>query len=91
MREVDFVVKILRNARLNKGITHSQLSSSLHTHATTISKLEKGVYHLRLTMFFRICEILGLEPSEVIKEARFEYGFYKAQLNSQLKEQERQQ
>ena len=54
----------LSELRLNKGVSARDMSLSLGQSPSYINNIETGVSYPSMTVFFYICEYLGITPSE---------------------------
>ena len=57
-------IKRLVNLRMNKGVSARDMSLSLGQSSGYINNIENGVNLPSMTMFFYICEYLGISPLE---------------------------
>ncbi|MBT3981506.1 MAG: helix-turn-helix transcriptional regulator [Bacteriovoracaceae bacterium] len=57
----------LKEIRLSKGLTQEEMSYKVGTTAQFISCLENGIKTPSLTMIFKICDGLEVEPSDLFK------------------------
>ena len=57
--EYQLVIKLLRSARIDRGITQSQLAKSL-------GKVENGERLLDVIEFAAIARLLSLDPAEIL-------------------------
>ncbi len=60
----DTFVKRLVELRLNKGISARDMSLSIGQSAGYINNIENGANYPSMTVFFYICEYLGVTPQE---------------------------
>ena len=67
---------VLRECREEAGLTQEELAAEAGFDRTYISLLERQKQSPRLESLFRLCEILGVKPSEVLArmESRLEHG-----------------
>lgn len=56
--------KRLIELRMNKGVSARDMSLSLGQSAGYINNVENGVNYPSMTVFFYICEYLGITPAE---------------------------
>lgn len=61
------MLKLLKDARLNKGLTQEELSALLGQHRIYITKVEKGQRRLDVLELFDICKALDLSIYDVIR------------------------
>lgn len=59
---------ILRKNRLKCGLTQEELADQCGVDRTYISMLERGKRKPTLNVLFKICENIGVKPSDFIKE-----------------------
>ncbi|MBP3446016.1 MAG: helix-turn-helix transcriptional regulator [Clostridia bacterium] len=62
--EKEQFIKRLVELRMNKGISARDMSLSIGQSAGYINNVENGVNFPSMTVFFYICEFLGVTPSE---------------------------
>ena len=55
----------LTELRINKGISARDMSLSIGQSAGYINNIENGVNLPSMTVFFYICEYLGIEPKKI--------------------------
>ena len=63
MEKEDFIKRLVQ-LRLNKGVSARDMSLSLGQSPSYINNIENGVNLPSLTVFFYICEYLGVTPKE---------------------------
>lgn len=63
MEKADFVKRLVE-LRMNKGISARDMSLSLGQSAGYINNIENGVNYPSMTVFFYICDYLGVTPKE---------------------------
>lgn len=63
MEQKDFIDRLVK-LRLNKGVSARDMSLSIGQSAGYINNIENGVNLPSMTVFFYICEYLGVTPSE---------------------------
>jgi transcriptional regulator with XRE-family HTH domain len=59
--------KVIRELRLNAGLTQEQLGLDADLRRTFVSLLELGQQLPSLTTLFKIAPALGVAPSEIVK------------------------
>lgn len=59
---------LLRQKRIEKGYSQLKLSLLLDNTRTFVSKYESGERYLTFTEVLLICQVLGIDPTEVTKE-----------------------
>tara|TARA_B100000809_G_C14748596_1_gene391270 strand:- start:15 stop:236 length:222 start_codon:yes stop_codon:yes gene_type:complete len=59
--------KILKELRLEKGLTQEALAEHSNLGVTFISKLENGKRQPTITTLFQLAEALNIKPSEIIE------------------------
>lgn len=67
--EYRILLGIIRQARIEAGMTQDALATSLKVPRTTIVKWETGQQRMDLLEFWTLCEALGSDPLELL--ARF--------------------
>jgi len=60
----------LAKVRMNKNISAYELSLKLEKDATYISKIENGKAFPSMEMFFAICEMLEIVPSDLLAKIK---------------------
>ena len=60
--------KILKQKRIEAGISQEQLAFNIKSHPTHISRLENGHKQPTLSMIFKLCNELKVRPSVLISE-----------------------
>lgn len=61
------VIKILRAARHEKGLTQAQLAKALGRPQSFVAKTENGERRLDIIEFAYIAHLLSLDPADVLK------------------------
>lgn len=56
----------LRMRRNEKEVTQSKLAKAVSVRRTSITNIESGIQKLPISLLFEICNILEIEPSEII-------------------------
>ncbi|UTJ48404.1 helix-turn-helix domain-containing protein [Atlantibacter subterranea] len=64
--EYQLVIKILRFARIDKGITQTQLAESLGKPQSFVAKVENGERRLDVIEFATIARLLSLDPAVIL-------------------------
>ena len=64
--EYQLVIKTLRSARIELGITQTQLAESLGKPQSFVAKVENGERRLDVIEFATIACLLSLDPAEVL-------------------------
>lgn len=67
---------VIKNARLNKckSLNKFAMQKGFITPAT-LSRIENGIADLKLSTLIRISYMLGVRPSELLKNVDFDYNF----------------
>ena len=60
----DFVPERLAKLRMQKGVSARDMSLSLGQANNYINNIENGVNYPSMTVFFYICDYLGISPKE---------------------------
>ena len=63
MEKVDFIKRLVE-LRMNKGTSARDMSLSIGQSAGYINNIENGVNLPSMSVFFSICDYLGLSPAE---------------------------
>jgi transcriptional regulator with XRE-family HTH domain len=61
------VIKILRDARIEKGITQAKLAETLRRPQSFIAKVENGERNLDVVEFALIAQLLGVDAGAVME------------------------
>lgn len=69
MEQQEFIDRLVR-LRLQKGVSARDMSLSLGQSAGYINNIENGVNYPSMTVFFYICEYLGVTPEEFFATER---------------------
>ncbi|HHD7242095.1 TPA: helix-turn-helix domain-containing protein [Enterobacter cloacae] len=64
--EYQLVIRTLRSARIDQGITQTQLAESLGKPQSFIAKVENGERRLDVIEFVAIARLLSLDPAEIL-------------------------
>ncbi|EPE4171420.1 helix-turn-helix domain-containing protein [Yersinia enterocolitica] len=64
--EYQLVIKTLRSARIEQGITQTQLAESLGKPQSFVAKVENGERRLDVIEFASISRLLSLDPAEIL-------------------------
>lgn len=62
------VLKILKKRRIEAHITQQTIANALGIPQPSYSRIETGEYQLTFNAFLIICEIIGVEPTKLLKE-----------------------
>ncbi|CAI1698689.1 Predicted transcriptional regulator [Serratia quinivorans] len=66
--EYQLVIKILRDARIEKGITQAKLAEALGRPQSFIAKVENGERKLDVVEFALIARLLGVDAGAVMEQ-----------------------
>ncbi|QUY49263.1 helix-turn-helix transcriptional regulator [Serratia plymuthica] len=66
--EYQLVIKILRDARIEKGITQTKLAEALGRPQSFIAKVENGERKLDVVEFAVMARLLGVDAGAVIQQ-----------------------
>ncbi len=66
-REYAVVLRLLRQARQEAGLTQVQLAKKLRLTQSLFSKMERGECRLDIVQLRTICRVLGLSLSEFVE------------------------
>lgn len=64
--------RVLCEARRRKGMSQRAVADVLGFDVSTITLYERGVNRLRTLEFVQLCDVLGLDPGEALREMREE-------------------
>ena len=62
------VGRVIRDARIYKGLSQEVVSGLADIGRTHLSAIERGIRKPTLETFFRLSDALGIKPSELVKE-----------------------
>ncbi len=62
------LTEYLRNSRKEAGLTIRQLAEKMDVHHSIIGKIETGERRLDVIEFIEYCQVLDIEPTEIIKK-----------------------
>jgi len=69
MNKVDVKLgEIIRARRKDMRLTQKELANKVGTTAQCIYYYEKGTRGLTMSLFFKLCSVLNLDPNEIQKE-----------------------
>ena len=63
MEQADFIKRLVE-LRMNKGVSARDMSLSIGQSSSYINNIETGVSFPSMTVFFYICDFLGVSPME---------------------------
>ena len=63
MEQADFIKRLVE-LRMNKGLSARDMSLSIGQSSSYINNIETGVSFPSMTVFFYICDFLGVSPME---------------------------
>ncbi|MDY4380161.1 helix-turn-helix transcriptional regulator [Pectobacterium brasiliense] len=66
--EYQSVIKILREARIEKGITQENLANTLGRPQSFVAKIENGERRLDVVEFVHIAHLLSVDASTVLEK-----------------------
>lgn len=61
-------LRLLLEARKSSGKTQAELARMLQKHQSYVSKYESGERRLDVIEYLAVCEVLGINPSTIIKK-----------------------
>ncbi|EAP9194290.1 helix-turn-helix transcriptional regulator [Salmonella enterica] len=61
------VIRLLRSARQDRGLTQAQLAKALGRPQSFVAKVENGERRLDIIEFAHIAHLLSLDPADVLK------------------------
>ena len=64
------LLELLREARLDAGLTQVEVSRKLKRHQSYVSKYELGERRLDLVEFLEVTEAIGTDPMKILKAIR---------------------
>ncbi|MCA6219457.1 helix-turn-helix domain-containing protein [Photorhabdus antumapuensis] len=79
--EYQHVIRLLRETRLEKGITQEKLAQEFGRPQSFIAKVENGERKLDVVEFVRMAHLLSLNPAQILDKIKLK----KPSLNSKLK------
>lgn len=59
---------VLKETRINAGLTQVQLAARLHMEQSNLSKIERGERFVDALLFIDFCKACGADPAEVIRK-----------------------
>jgi transcriptional regulator with XRE-family HTH domain len=60
--------KVLRELRLEKGISQQELADNCDIERAYISRLERGLFQPSITIVFKISDYFGMKPAEIVEK-----------------------
>lgn len=66
--DYQLVIRTLRSARLEKGMTQATLAQALGKPQSFIAKVENGERRLDVIEFIHFARLLSFDPTELIRE-----------------------
>ncbi len=63
--KLEYIGKAIRHLRKQKGMTIEDFTGESDINAKYISKIENGKRNITLTTFFKVCQGLDIEPSNL--------------------------
>jgi len=63
----------LRDARTSAGLSQEDLAKKMGWDQTYVSKIERGVRRVDVVELIAICEVLGVEPNEFIRQLHWRF------------------
>lgn len=73
MIDMDVVGKTIKRIRKEKHMTQEVLSGFAGIARTHLTMIENGQKMINLTTFFKICNALNIDSSELMKQVECEY------------------
>ncbi len=67
-KNYDIFVKIIKMARLKSEMTQVELAKKLKVQQSFISKYENNERKLDVLEFIKICQIISIRPTDIIRE-----------------------
>jgi transcriptional regulator with XRE-family HTH domain len=64
----------LQQARIDAGLTQNELAKKLGWDQTYVSKIERGVRRVDVVELMGICDVLGLDSGEFVKNLSRKFG-----------------
>ncbi|RJL53465.1 helix-turn-helix domain-containing protein [Pectobacterium carotovorum] len=71
--EYQSVIKILREVRIEKGMTQENLANALGRPQSFVAKIENGERRLDIVEFIHIARLLSLDPANIIAKIPAKY------------------
>lgn len=59
----------IKQARLRKNLTQSEVATKAHIEQAYLSKVERGVREPSLNIALRICDVLGLDINDYARQS----------------------
>jgi len=59
--------EVLRELRLERGLSQERLALEMGLHRTYVSQLERGVKSPTLRTIWRLSRFLGIDPSQLVR------------------------
>ncbi len=66
--------EVLRQTRLDKGLSQEELADACGRHRTYVSLLERGRSSPSIKTLFLLAEALGVRPSQLVKQVEARLG-----------------
>lgn len=66
--EYQFVIKALRDARVQKGITQEKLAQAMERPQSFIAKIESGERRLDIIEFAYVAQLLDINPAPLLEK-----------------------
>lgn len=64
------LLELLREARINAGLTQVEVSRKLKRHQSYVSKYECGERRLDLVEFLQVTDAIDIDPIKILKAVR---------------------
>jgi transcriptional regulator with XRE-family HTH domain len=64
----------LQQARIDAGLSQEELAKKMGWDQTFVSKIERGVRRVDVVELIGICDALGLDPAEFVKDLHRRFG-----------------
>lgn len=65
--EYQLLIKTLRDARTEKGITQQKLAQAMNRPQSFIAKIESGERRLDVIEFAHVAQLLGIDPAPLLQ------------------------
>ena len=63
-----------QKSRVDAGLSQDQLAKKMGWDQTYVSKIERGVRRVDVVELISICDVLGLDPAQFVKDVHLKFG-----------------
>jgi len=64
----EYFADVLKEVRLEKGLTQQKLCDLANMERVVLSRIERKISFPSIPTLFRLCVVLGIKPSEIVKK-----------------------